>query len=316
MISKQLIYEKMITELQQNNTLEEKLSLIISYLDSILDFSSLGIFYKIPHMELYRYKTGRNLSHSFAKNTFFSPADPLIEELTDLKLLEMKYPGRYIFEKDYSHLLIAPIHIQNKLLGFVFIDKEEGFFDQEEISKFRSTISIISLVSEICLQQKELEQHKEMYEFFKIYNRKAFIQQLEIIFSMMKRYNRYLSLIVLDIGNYNKILRMHGEVNVKKLVENICLNLRSNLRESDMVGLLAENKISVLLPETSEKNSLITINRLVSKIEDIALIQSCKIGWGVSSKLEETNSYEMILKNAEQAARESLKKKSQVISNC
>ncbi|HPR18639.1 MAG TPA: diguanylate cyclase [Candidatus Cloacimonadota bacterium] len=307
-------FETMMRELLGNRSVEENLNVIIKNMEEEFTFSSLGVFLKVPNMEMYGFKIGRNLSSNFSKNTIYTIADPLIEELASFNLLEMKYPGRYLFETDYSHLLIAPLYIDDKLLGFLFMDKKEEVFEQSEIIKFRAYAALMSLVREIDILQNDPEHNTDLFAYFRVYNRLSFLQQIGVIFPMTKRYNRYLSLIIVQIANFKKLLRSNGELKAEKMVEAICASFQSDLRESDLVGKMAKDQIAILLPETSGNNAVITANRIMTKIKDIELVKSCKIGWGISTSIETTESIEEMYKSAEAAAKESYgKKKSQII---
>ncbi len=312
---KLLPLDNMLQKVLTEKNLEEKLSTIIGDMEQEFIFSTMGIFLKVPNMEIYRFKIGRNLSHTFSKNTIFTQADPLITELMSLEMIDMKYPGQYMFEKDYSHLLIAPIFFQKELLGFVFTDKEENYFDQAEITKFHFYASIMSLSVTISKQQDVLDQHRDLFEYYRVYNHKAFMQQASVVFSMMDRYKRYLSLVIFEVGNMKKLLRTHSEMKVEKMMEAICNSFQNNLRESDLVGKMSKSRIAILLPETTEKDSIITIKRINQKIQEIDLVSSSKIGWGIKSRDDKTENVEMMLKEAEAAAQESHhKKKSEIMT--
>ena len=62
------------------------------------------------------------------------------------------------------------------------------------------------------------------------------------------------------------------------------------------------------MPETSEKNGLITVNRVNVKILDLPIMKVCKIGWGIVNKGEKIKTIEEFLKLAEKAAFDSIRK--------
>lgn len=295
-------------------SVDDNLTKIIEEMKHELPYESLGVFIKIPNMDIFRYKYGKNISETFSKNTIFTVADPLIQELINLKPIDMKFPGQYLFEHEYSHLLIAPIIYRKKLKGFIFIDREEGYFEKNDVHKLKAYSGIISYIIRISRIEEELNQHKDDYEYFMVYNRTSFIQKSALVFSMMKRYNRYLSLAIIKIGNYKKVLRTHKDLKTERLIENICTSFQQDLRQSDLVGLLAKDEIAVLLPETSAKNSVITLNRLRKKIENIDHIKTCKIGWGIRTLADTDKSIDDIIENARKAAFDSYKNsKSEIV---
>ncbi|MCF7792693.1 MAG: diguanylate cyclase [Candidatus Cloacimonetes bacterium] len=307
-------YSKMYNDVLNVCSVEENLTRIIENVKIELPFQSLGVFIKIPNMDIFRYKFGENISKQFAKSTIFTVADPLIQELTNLKPVDMKFPGQYMFEHEYSHLLIAPILYRKKLKGFIFVDKEEGYFEKNDVHKLKAYSGIISFIIRVSRIEEELNQHKDNYEYFMVYNRPAFIQKSALVFSMMKRYNRYLSLAIFKIGNYKKVLRVIKELKTERFIENVSTSFQHDLRQSDLVGLLAKDEIAILLPETSAKNAVITLNRLRKKIQDVDHIKTCKIGWGIRTLCDADKNIDDIIENAEKAAFESYKNsKSEIV---
>ena len=133
MTFKLLKFDALLNELLQNHPLEENLSKIIRDIEDEFEFLTLGIFLKVSKSETFRLKIGRNLSHNFAKNTIFTESDPIITELMNFKLLDIHHPGRFKFEKNYSHLLVVPLNYKEHLLGFFFIDKKKDVFDRRKI---------------------------------------------------------------------------------------------------------------------------------------------------------------------------------------
>ena len=308
MAFKLLKFDSLLNELRQKKPLEENLSKIIRDIEDDFEFQTLGIFLKVPKSEIYRLKISRNISHTFAKNTIFTEGDPIIKELMEFKLLDIKTLGRYKFEKDYSHLLIMPLNFKTHLLGFLFIDKKKATFDNEEMTKIRMFASIVSLVVQIFMQDEEIEQHRGLYEITRVYSYKPFLSRAEVIFSMMTRYKRYITMAVMKIDNFENIVRTIGEHETADLMKQIVYIIKNDLRETDLIGKLHKDAFVILMPETTEKNGLITVNRVNVKILNLPIMKVCKIGWGIVNKNEKIKTTEEFLKLAEKAAFDSIRK--------
>jgi len=301
-------FDEMLRNLLEKYEMEEHLSFIVRNIEDQFNFQSLGIYLKVPNTDIFRMKISRNISHTFAKNSIFTQSDPIAEELIHLKMLDIQSPGRYIFEKEYSHLLILPINHFDELLGFLFIDKCNEIFGSEEIAKIRLYASIISLIIQLDLQSNEIEQHRGIYESAKVYSHKAFVEKSEVIFSMMKRYNRYITVAVVKIGNFGNIVRTIGELATGNLLKQISYIIQNDLRETDIIGKLSNDSFAVLMPETTSKNSLITINRVNNRIMKLPMMKICKMGWGMASKEDNTKNAEELIKFATHASEDSNKK--------
>lgn len=303
----------LLAGLQHRRPIEENLSSIVRNMEEEFEFSSLGIFLKVVKSDIFRLKIGRNLSHTFAKNTIFTQGDPLIEELMNFKLMDIKYPGRFMFEKEYSHLLISPIFYHEKLMGFLFLDKDENYFEVAEMTKFGIFASLISLVVTTDTLNEEIELHKDIYGSNRIDNLPAFKRNAEITFSIVQRYNRYLSIAIMKLANHKNILRTFGEKKTTELMNQISALLQKDLRDSDIIGRLSNDTFAILLTETPSKNAVLTVERLDDKINKLPFMKSSSLGWGVSSKTDETESFESLLKFADEAAVECTRKRNKKI---
>lgn len=303
-----ITFEILMGGLLNRRPIEEDLSAIVRNIEEEFVFSSLGLFLKVAKSDIFRLKIGRNLSHTFAKSTIFTSGDPLINELMDFQPLEIKYPGRYMFEKEYSHLLIAPLFYQEELLGFLFLDKEENFFEISEITAFKIFASLISLVVANDMMTKEIDQHRDFYETLQIYSMKAFQKNAEMVFSISRRYNREFVLAVMKLANHKNILRTFGEKKTNEMMNSIATFLQKDLRQADIIGRLDKDSFVIAMPETSTKNGIVTIQRLDDKINKLALMKSSTLGWGLKDNSDTAADLEMLIKAAEEAASESTRK--------
>ncbi|MBT4331833.1 MAG: diguanylate cyclase [Candidatus Cloacimonetes bacterium] len=303
-----LSFDEMLSNLLKKQEMEEHLSFIIRNIEEEFSFQSLGIYLKVPNTDIFRMKISRNISHTYSKNYIFTEGDPITKELIHLKMLDIQSPGRYVFEKEYSHLLILPINHFNELLGFIFIDKSTEVFESEEMTKIKLYASVISLIVQLDLQGNEIEQHRGIYESAKVFSHKAFVEKSEVIFSMMKRYNRYLTIAVIKIENFENIVRTIGEHEAGDLLKKISYIIQNDLRDTDIIGKLNNDSFTVLMPETSNKNSFITVNRVNNRIMKLPMMKICKIGWGIASKEDITKNVEELIKFADHAAEDSTRK--------
>ncbi len=300
-----LSFDNLLSGLLTKQELEEHLSHVIRYIEDQFDFQSMGIYLKIPNSDTYRMKISRNTSYTFAKNSIFKIDDPMLKELSHFKILDIKPPTKYKFEKKYSHLLVLPLHHNDELLGFIFIDKHNEVFEVEEMTIIKSYASIISLIVQLDLHSVEIEQHRGIYVSERVYSFKAFLERSEVIFSMMKRYKRNLAIAVLKIENCENIVRTIGENKTNDLLKQISHIITSDLRETDIIGKIHNDSFAVLMPETSSEQGIITINRVNKRIMKLPVIKICKICWGIAERDDKIDNAEDLIKFADHAANDS-----------
>ena len=88
-------FNELMQDLLKEKPLEESLSQIIRTIEEEFNFNSLGVFLKVPRSEIFRLKIGRNLSHTFSKNTIFTEGDPLIVDLSKKQFIDLRMPATY-----------------------------------------------------------------------------------------------------------------------------------------------------------------------------------------------------------------------------
>ena len=299
-----LSFDSMLSGLLTKQELEEHLSHVIRNIESEFDFQSMGVYLKVPNSEIFRMKISRNISHTFAKNSIFTKDDPLIQDLKYLKLLDINKPGSYIFEKEYSHLLILPLHYCDDLLGFIFIDKSTEVFDSEEMTKIKLFASVLSITVQLYLQHTKIEQHSEIFESARIYLLKAFIEKSEVLLSLMKRYNLEFTIAVVRIENFENLVRTIGGQKTEDILKHISVIIKDTLRETDIIGRIRNNAFAISMPETSNDDCVLTISRMNNKIMELPIIKTCKICWGIATKDDKIKIAEDLMKSAEQAVKE------------
>ena len=301
-------FDNLLHELKHKQPLEENLSKIIRDIESEFSFQSLGVFLKAPKSDIFRLKISRNISYTYGKNTTYSSQDTLIKELSKLEILQYKSPQKFKFEKDFTHLLILPIYFKESILGFLFIDKMDSTFTDTDISKIRMFSSIITLVIKIFRQQHEIELLTEMDEILQIYSHKTFIGKADYLLSHVNRDNRNLTIIVLNIVNFQESVRIDGIDKTNEQLKQITEMLKRKLRDTDIIGRIYRDRIAILMPETSLDSTIKAVERLNEELPDIYSKGKLKVAWGIAPNNESIKNIEELLRYAEEAAFESTRK--------
>jgi diguanylate cyclase (GGDEF)-like protein/PAS domain S-box-containing protein len=139
--------------------------------------------------------------------------------------------------------------------------------------------------------QKELEQRAHIDYLTKVNNRGYFMLLAEQELLRAIRYDRKVSLFMLDIDHFKKINDMHGhksgDIALQRLAE-IC---RNALREVDIIGRIGGEEFAILLPETDKSVAYNLAERLrtniakteVKILSDLSIYLTVSIGVSVLS---------------------------------
>lgn len=301
-------FHELMTELLKKKNVEENLSKITRFLEAEIKFQSLGIFLKTSGSTNYRLKISRKISHSYAKNTVFSDRDDLVLDLKNLQPMEFEDDKYFSFEKPYSHLLVFPLHNNRIFLGFLFVDLNEGKFSPEDITKIGLISIILSIIVELEQMRDQLEHTKNLDEVTGFLNYGAFYERCEELFIQMKRYNRPLSLVIVKIDDFEKIVRTIGKEETDALIRAITKLIKENIRKTDVLGKLYNDLYGILMPETDVNKALVAVKRMDEMITRIPKMENRNIGWGLLVQSDRVADVDDFISKTREAALESCRK--------
>ncbi len=306
-------FDELMRNLLTTANLEKSLSLIIRDITQEFEFQSLGI-YTFDDQNDVHLQISRNLSHSFRKSRSFQPDAFFMKKLNLMQVFDLDQPDMIKFEYDYKHLIVTPLQFDNTLLGFMFIDKDDGHFDLDEMYKFEMFGGLVSLIIHIQNQKYKIEKLSQIDENTGLYTMKAFIERAQLIFSRSVRYGRSITLIILQISEYKKMIRTNGKDETKKVISKIANILKTRLRSFELIGYRYPDTFAVLLNETEKEHSMHIVRRLTQDILDISpTLKKSFFSWGISSGIENCDCMETLLNNTETAAFEASRKEKHIV---
>jgi len=104
-----------------------------------------------------------------------------------------------------------------------------------------------------------------------LYNRGQFLELAEQEWERSRRYQRPLSLLVLDIDHFKAVNDAHGHDAGDRVIIAVAAACRGGKRNSDIVGRLGGEEFGILLPETQLKDALAFAERLRRAIAEHAV---------------------------------------------
>jgi diguanylate cyclase (GGDEF)-like protein len=121
--------------------------------------------------------------------------------------------------------------------------------------------------------------------------RRAFEQRLAEEFERAQRYERPLSVLMLDIDNFKIINDTYGHLWGDQVLRKLADQLRDTLRQSDLACRYGGEEIVVILPETALNDSIQVAGRIRNKIKEAVFETasgsfSITVSIGVSSTTE------------------------------
>lgn len=100
-----------------------------------------------------------------------------------------------------------------------------------------------------------------------IWNRRAFFEAFGVEFRRAQRYQRNLSVLMIDLDNFKKANDLGGHAFGDYVLAATAKLIRDNLRESDMSGRYGGEEFAVVLPETDGEHAGPVAEKLRAVIE-------------------------------------------------
>jgi len=123
--------------------------------------------------------------------------------------------------------------------------------------------------------EEMVEQRTEILKWLSItdpltglYNRRYFIEQIELEFKRAKRYNRDLSLLMLDIDHFKAVNDNYGHQVGDIVLRKISSIIINQLRDSDLAFRYGGEEFMVILPETKPDDAMNVAKRMKQEIMD------------------------------------------------
>ena len=91
---------------------------------------------------------------------------------------------------------------------------------------------------------------------------------LENEIARCKRYNKELTIIMIDIDHFKRINDMYGHLVGNDVLENFAYIIKANVRTIDIVGRYGGEEFLIILPEAAHDQALIVLERIKSKLSE------------------------------------------------
>jgi len=173
----------------------------------------------------------------------------------------------------------------------------------------------IKITVEKALVTKKLQDEREFYKklsnsdaLTELANYRYFQKVLQKEMARAERYNRPLSLMMIDIDDFKSCNDTHGHPAGDVVLKEIAMLIKKNTRGCDLTARYGGEEFSVILPETSEEETLVVAERIREsvekhsfKTEDNKPINNLSVTIGLSSFPDKTKDKKKLIDTADSA---------------
>jgi diguanylate cyclase (GGDEF)-like protein len=195
-----------------------------------------------------------------------------------VKNVEVEYPelskdrlSRYASKS----FVIVPIKIEGEVVGVLNLTdkKEQGTFTEEDLKMLTLVGRHLALhIENIRL----LERNKDLATLdplTNLFNHRYFQEHLSQEIDRAQRYRRPLSLIMLDIDDFQEYNENHGYAMGDRVLVQMAGIFKDSLRKVDIASRYAGEEFGIILPDTRRKQAAIVAEKLRDKIATSVFVE-------------------------------------------
>ncbi len=261
--------------LNNAHTLNEVLSSLLSNIGRVVPHDAIGIFLIDEH-RVARMVAGSGWEQAGGLATkgrkqFCLPVDetPNIGTMArtgkPVRLEDVREsPWRRNPQTDWVRSYLgAPVLIKGDLAGFLGLySGEVGFFTAEHAERLTNFANQAADAIEKAQLIEKLTQLSITDGLTGVFNRRHFMERVEVELERSRRYNYPLCAMMLDGDDFKKINDTYGHPAGDMVLREMSRMCRCKLRKSDLIGRYGGDELVVLLPNTTLTRARLVAERL------------------------------------------------------
>lgn len=170
----------------------------------------------------------------------------------------------YTVAPDEQSSLFLILKLESKIIGLLgLVKKEKEAFSKDEIEIF----SMISRNLSICIHRAMLYESAITDNFTGFYLKKYFEFLLAAEVDRSKRYNRNISILTLELDNFDNLVQSYGQTVGNIAIKQICGVIKTFFRKTDTISRFTNNEFAIILPETGYNHVLVIAKRFQKNIQ-------------------------------------------------
>jgi diguanylate cyclase (GGDEF)-like protein len=217
----------------------------------------------------------------------------------------------YVFSENLVDRIIKLQKLSNRIkesnfsgIEFLKIEKPKDELDHLRNDLVDTALTIGKLLSELEEKNRELQELAYYDPLTGLPNRRFFSEHASLIFEEVKRYEKPLSLLVIDIDHFKKINDTYGHDVGDLVLKTFADVLRGIVRKSDICVRFGGEEFVVLLPNTNLEGARVLAERIrttVAKnpVEHGSIVIVFTVSIGISQYRKGMQSIDELIKEAD-----------------
>ena len=167
--------------------------------------------------------------------------------------------------------LVVPILFSGNLLGIVNVESQQPeFFDDEDCQLLEVVANHLAIALSNLASQDVLRQQAIRDPLTGLFNRHYFNSIISSELSRVDRYNRPISLMMIDIDGFRSVNNEFGHLKGDEVLREIARMLERSVRGADRIIRYGGDEFVILMPETDGRGDVgVVAERLRARIKEI-----------------------------------------------
>lgn len=220
---------------------------------------------------------------------------------------DVAYDGEIEEIRRVQSAMSIPLLHENQVLGIITVDSfKKNAFTESNLRLVNSIASTAVLALQNARLHAEVQQMAITDPLTNLFNRRGLNELGKREFERARRFNRALSVIMLDIDHFKQVNDQYGHETGDSALRDLSTIILRHVRDTDLVCRYGGEEFVILLPETETHFAFGTAERLRLMIAD-HLFQSEKtpfhitISLGVSTLTNRTPNLDSLIQQADRA---------------
>jgi diguanylate cyclase (GGDEF)-like protein len=195
----------------------------------------------------------------------------LIREEADQILSRQKLKEIFGDLRRISAEVVIPLFYRGNLTGLICLDSKQSgaIYNQADID----ILETLAGQAAIALEKAKLYTEAVTDSQTQLYYHRYFLRRMAEEMDRARRYSHYLSLVLVDIDNMNKINDLYGHEEGDRIISEIAALIKNSIRLTDVAARFSGQEFVLILPETREEGAYNVAQRIkenVSRVVEVA----------------------------------------------
>jgi len=246
------------------------LVLNIVSMDLVPDVSALFMIDSQKHLRL---QAHRGLDDAGVKELSIDVGRGLIgkvaETQTPMSISESNRKWQLSFAPEIVSVMAVPVRVGEKLLGVMMVGKRMAHAYGYENLRFLEALGSQAAISiQNAWLYRQTKEWASLDALTGIYNYRYFSERLDSEWSRALRYEKPLSLIMIDVDLFKQVNDNYGHLCGDEVLREIAHLLKRHTRDTDIVARYGGEEFVVILPETHYQESYLAGEKLRQAVYD------------------------------------------------